>query len=107
MRRERDSAQQNHILKESSRVLSVDWGLRSAALVHCIVASIISVPVLFEDIGVFEYSQRAANVFSISLGYFLWDLIRSIQYTRYFGFVYIVHAVFSFSMFFLSLVTIF
>ncbi|KAF1802487.1 TLC domain-containing protein [Mucor lusitanicus] len=83
-----------------------NWHVHVVSTVHCIVVVLGSF-FIFADNSlnqdrVFGYVRWAADIYSISCGYFLWDTIIAIYFYKYQGISMVFHGVASFSVFIFS-----
>ncbi|CAO0797350.1 unnamed protein product [Mucor circinelloides] len=83
-----------------------NWHVHVVSTVHCLVVVLGSF-FIFGDNSlsqdrVFGYVRWAADIYSISCGYFLWDTIIAIYFYKYQGISMVFHGVASFSVFIFS-----
>ena len=90
----------------------VKWSDHWVALLHAIIASILAVRNVLgctEASGcmpkdhLFGYSPTLGRQVSLTLGYFVWDLLIILSDLRYYGLAFLVHGIIGFSSFFVGL----
>ncbi|CAO3616820.1 unnamed protein product [Cunninghamella blakesleeana] len=83
-----------------------NWHVHVVSTVHCIAVVIGSFFIMNDKTlandRVFGYVHWAANIYSISCGYFLWDTFVAIHYYKYQGISMVCHGIASFSVFIFS-----
>ncbi|KAI8988915.1 TLC domain-containing protein [Pilobolus umbonatus] len=83
-----------------------NWHVHVVSTVHCIIVVIGSFFILNDNTlnedRVFGYVRWAADIYSISCGYFLWDTIIAIYFYQHQGISMVCHGLVSFSVFILS-----
>ncbi|KAL1929475.1 hypothetical protein VTP01DRAFT_1613 [Rhizomucor pusillus] len=83
-----------------------NWHVHVVSSVHCILITIGSLVILTDNQlshdRVFGYSPFAANIYSISLGYFIWDVIMAIRYVEHQGIGMVLHGIAGFLVLFMS-----
>ncbi|KAI9317657.1 DUF887-domain-containing protein [Dichotomocladium elegans] len=83
-----------------------NWHIHIVSTVHATIITIGSVLILMDgnlkQDRVFGYSAFAANIYSISCGYFIWDVITAIMYVKYQGISMVLHGVIGFIVIFLG-----
>lgn len=83
-----------------------NWHVHVVSTIHCLIVVtgsffIFADNTLNED-RVFGYVRWAADIYSISCGYFLWDTIIAIYFYKYQGISMVLHGIVSFSVFIFS-----
>ncbi|KAI9483784.1 MAG: TLC domain-containing protein [Benjaminiella poitrasii] len=83
-----------------------NWHIHVVSTVHCI-AVVLGSFFIFADNTlhqdrVFGYVRWAADIYSISCGYFLWDTVIAIYFYKYQGISMVFHGIASFSVFLFS-----
>ncbi|KAG2189708.1 hypothetical protein INT46_010086, partial [Mucor plumbeus] len=83
-----------------------NWHIHVVSTIHCLVVVLGSFFIfadnsLNED-RVFGYVRWAADIYSISCGYFLWDTIIAVYFYKYQGISMVFHGIASFSVFIFS-----
>ncbi|OBZ90249.1 putative TLC domain-containing protein C17A2.02c [Choanephora cucurbitarum] len=83
-----------------------NWHVHVVSTVHCLLVVtgsffIFADNTLHQD-RVFGYVRWAADIYSISCGYFLWDTIIAIYFYKYQGISMVIHGIASFSVFIFS-----
>ncbi|ORE07948.1 DUF887-domain-containing protein [Rhizopus microsporus var. microsporus] len=83
-----------------------NWHIHVVSTVHCIAVVVGSFFILFDNSlehdRVFGYTKWAADIYSISCGYFLWDTITAIYFYKDQGISMVLHGIASFSVFIFS-----
>ncbi|ODV64278.1 TLC domain-containing protein [Ascoidea rubescens DSM 1968] len=87
-------------LKKSTKV---NFDIHFVSMIQCIISNLIIMP-LFQDPDLkakrfTNYTPYAGLVSSLTIGYFIWDLIMCIFYFKLFGFGFLLHAVSSLIVF--------
>ncbi|KAI8335525.1 TLC domain-containing protein [Chlamydoabsidia padenii] len=83
-----------------------NWHVHVVSTIHCITVVIGSFFIMTDEIlakdRVFGYSYWAANIYSISCGYFLWDTFVALHYIKHQGISMVCHGIASFAVFIFS-----
>ncbi|KAJ8659189.1 hypothetical protein O0I10_005228 [Lichtheimia ornata] len=83
-----------------------NWHIHVVSTLHAVIITIGSLVILSDgnlsQNRVFGYSPFAANIYSISCGYFVWDVITAILYIKNQGVSMVCHGVAAFLVLFLS-----
>ena len=86
-----------------------NWHVHVVSTIHCLVVVTGSFFIFADDTlhqdRVFGYVRWAADIYSISCGYFLWDTIIAIYFYKYQGISMVIHGMVSFSVFIFSFVS--
>ncbi|KAI8086625.1 TLC domain-containing protein [Halteromyces radiatus] len=80
-----------------------NWHVHVVSTIHCITVVIGSFFIMgdktLNNDRVFGYTYWAANIYSISCGYFLWDTFVAIHYIKHQGISMVCHGIASFAVF--------
>ncbi|ORY97304.1 TLC domain-domain-containing protein [Syncephalastrum racemosum] len=83
-----------------------NWHVHVVSSVHSVIISVGSILILLDgDLAkdrVFGYSAWAANIYSVSFGYFIWDVIMAIRYIEFQGISMVCHGLAGFVVILLS-----
>ncbi|KAI9312648.1 TLC domain-containing protein [Dichotomocladium elegans] len=84
-----------------------NWHVHVVSSVHSILISLGSLYILFYDTElaanrVFGYSPFASDIYSVSCGYFIWDVMMAIRYVKYQGISMVFHGAAGFAVIFFA-----
>jgi TLC domain len=78
----------------------VNFKLHVVSFLHAVLVSMLVPMVIFDPLHqkdkVFAFSKHAETIASISMGYFIWDLVMCLKYQRLNGIQFIFHALIGF-----------
>lgn len=81
------------------------WDAHVVSMVHAVILIPFSFVILkqnlLNDNKIFGYSPYAADIYSVALGYFLWDTVFCTRYVKFFGKLFMLHGISSASVFIL------
>lgn len=88
--------------KTMTKRKQIDWRMHVTSSLHALISSIGVIGVLMapEHISnpIYGYSKYAERVFSITIGYFIWDIYVCLANFSLTGFQFIIHGVLAFSI---------
>ncbi|KAI8343075.1 TLC domain-containing protein [Chlamydoabsidia padenii] len=83
-----------------------NWHVHVVSTIHCLIVVTGSFFIMNDEVlkndRVFGYTSWAANIYSISCGYFLWDTFVALHYIKYQGISMVCHGIASFAVFIFS-----
>ncbi|KAI8381501.1 TLC domain-containing protein [Radiomyces spectabilis] len=83
-----------------------NWHIHVVSTVHCVTVVVGSFFIMADDQlsrdRVFGYQAWAADIYSVSCGYFIWDTIIALYFYKYQGITMVFHGIASLSVFVLS-----
>jgi formate-dependent nitrite reductase membrane component NrfD len=95
-------SENNAHYKIMTRRKQIDWRMHVTSTLHALISSIGVIGILTspEHISnpIHGYSKYAEQVFSITIGYFIWDIYVCITNFSLTGFQFMVHGVLAFSI---------
>ncbi|KAI9244285.1 TLC domain-containing protein [Phascolomyces articulosus] len=83
-----------------------NWHIHVVSSFHSVLISVGSICILFDGElaknKLFGYSPWAATIYSISCGYFIWDIIMAVRYMKYQGVSMVCHGIAGFIVIFMA-----
>eukprot|EP01100_Stratorugosa_tubuloviscum_P013239 TRINITY_DN651_c0_g3_i1.p1 TRINITY_DN651_c0_g3~~TRINITY_DN651_c0_g3_i1.p1 ORF type:complete len:254 (-),score=66.97 TRINITY_DN651_c0_g3_i1:90-851(-) len=91
-----------------TKIQQINWEARIMGLLHALLVLILVFLTLPKENNlkqdpIFGYSENASKILSISCGYFLWDTIVCILNFKIFGFAFLIHGLFCFIAYYISM----